>query len=106
MSFAVDRLLHGKTLPWSSGAVEAGEVRVLDLGFRWGSCGQGGAVNFHWAVILLPPRIVDYVIVHELVHLHERNHTPEFWRRVERAMPDFELRKAWLAQRGGSHLAL
>jgi hypothetical protein len=86
--------------------VEAGEVRVLDLGFRWGSCGRGGAVNFHWAVILLPPRIVDYLIVHELVHLHERHHTPEFWRRVERAMPDYERRKAWLAQRGGSHLAL
>ena len=68
-------------------------VRVLDLGFRWGSCGAGGALNFHWAVILLPPRIVDYVIVHELAHLHERHHTPAFWRRVERAMPDYERRK-------------
>ncbi len=85
---------------------QVAEVRVLDLGFRWGSCGQGGTVNFHWAVILLPPRIVDYVIVHELVHLHEQHHTPEFWRRLERAMPDFERRKAWLARRGGSHLGL
>ncbi|MCP4571823.1 MAG: M48 family metallopeptidase [bacterium] len=85
--------------------VRVAEVRVLDLGFRWGSCGKG-TVNFHWAVILLPPRIVDYVIVHELVHLHEQHHTPEFWRRVERAMPDYERRKAWLAYRGGSHLAL
>ncbi len=86
--------------------VQVANVRVLDLGFRWGSCGHGGTVNFHWAVILLPPRIVDYVIVHELVHLHERHHSPEFWRRLERAMPDYERRKAWLARRGGSHLGL
>ncbi len=83
---------------------EVGTVRVLDLGYRWGSCGAAGTVNFHWAAILLPPRIVDYVIVHELVHLHEKHHTPEFWRRVERAMPDFERRKKWLAERGGAYL--
>ena len=84
---------------------EVSAVRVLDLGFRWGSWGKGGVVNFHWASILLPPRIVDYVIVHELVHFHEQHHTPEFWLRIERAMPDYERRKAWLARRGGSHLA-
>lgn len=73
---------------------------VRDLGFRWGSCGQAGGVNFHWATILLPPAMIDYVIAHELAHLVEPNHTPEFWLRVERAMPDFEHRKAWLAAHG------
>ena len=77
------------------------DVRVQDLGFRWGSCGSRGNVNLHWATILLPPPIVDYILVHELVHLHERRHGPEFWRRVERILPDYQSRKRWLAENGG-----
>lgn len=75
-------------------------LRVQDLGYRWGSCGKGAWLYFHWKTILLPARIAEYVVVHETSHLHEPHHTPEFWRRVERAMPDFERRKAWLAERG------
>jgi predicted metal-dependent hydrolase len=75
-------------------------VRVQDLGYRWGSCGKGELLYFHWKTILLPARIAEYVVVHEMAHLHEPHHTPEFWRRVERAMPDFELRKTWLADHG------
>ncbi|KZC15248.1 metal-dependent hydrolase [Rhodanobacter sp. FW510-R12] len=75
-------------------------VRVQDLGYRWGSCGKGGRLYFHWKTILLPARIAEYVVVHEMAHLHEPHHTPEFWRRVERAMPDYELRKTWLAEHG------
>ena len=81
-------------------------VEVRDLGFRWGSCGQAGGVNFHWATILLPASIVDYVVVHELTHLVEANHTPEFWRRVARALPEYAQRKAWLAEHGGRHVVL
>ena len=86
--------------------VRSAGVDVRDLGYRWGSCGRSGTLNFHWRTVLFPPSIVDYVLVHELVHLHERNHTPEFWARVERAMPDYSRRKAWLAERGNqvSHL--
>lgn len=73
-------------------------VVVQDLGFRWGSCGKNERVNFHWKTILLPPRIVDYVVVHELTHLVEAHHTPQFWSRVERAMPDFAARKQWLLE--------
>jgi predicted metal-dependent hydrolase len=75
-------------------------VRVRDLGYRWGSCGKGEVLYFHWKTILLPARIAEYVVVHEMAHLHEPHHTPEFWRRVERAMADFERRKAWLVERG------
>ena len=82
------------------------DLKLRDLGYRWGSCTQGGTLNFHWAVILLPANVVDYVIVHELAHLHEPNHTPEFWGRVERAMPDYEQRKLWLAERGGEYVVL
>ena len=81
--------------------VEPSGVIVQDLGYRWGSCGKGGKLYFHWRSILLPPRIVEYIVVHELVHLREPHHTPEFWTRVERAMPDFAQRKQWLAERAG-----
>ncbi|WP_395787231.1 M48 family metallopeptidase [Aquimonas sp.] len=75
-------------------------LKVQDLGYRWGSCGKGGWLYFHWKAILLPPRIAEYVVVHELAHLHQRHHAPEFWQRVERALPDFERRKIWLAEHG------
>lgn len=80
--------------------VRPGSVAVQDLGFRWGSCGKGGKLYFHWRSILLPARIVEYIVVHELAHLQEPHHTPEFWARVERAMPDYEQRKQWLAEHG------
>jgi predicted metal-dependent hydrolase len=75
-------------------------VQVQDLGYRWGSCGKGDWLYFHWKTILLPPRIAEYVVVHEMAHLHEPHHTPEFWRRVERVLADFERRKEWLQLHG------
>lgn len=77
-------------------------VMVQDLGYRWGSCGKGNLLYFHWKTILLPARIAEYVVVHEIAHLHDAHHTPEFWRRVERALPDYELRKNWLSRNGVS----
>lgn len=81
-------------------------IEVPDLGFRWGSCGKGFVVNFHRATILRPPSDVDYVIVHGLAHLKEPNHTLEFWRRVEQAMPDFEQRKSWIAAEAGDLVSI
>ncbi|KFN50583.1 M48 family metallopeptidase [Arenimonas composti] len=75
-------------------------VKVQDLGYRWGSCGKGDWLWFHWKTILLPARIAEYVVVHEIAHLHEPHHTQAFWLRVERAMPDYVQRKAWLAEHG------
>jgi hypothetical protein len=83
--------------------VKPAVVTVQDLGFRWGSCGKGGRLHFHWRSVLLPPPVIEYIVVHELVHLIEPHHTPAFWTRVERAMPDFAARRLWLAERG--HLA-
>jgi predicted metal-dependent hydrolase len=81
-------------------------VETRDLGYRWGSCGMRGNLNFHWACILLPPAIVDYVIVHELAHLIESNHTLNFWRIIGRILPDYEQRKRWLAVNGSKHVLL
>ena len=77
-------------------------VRVQDLGYRWGSCGKGELLYFHWKTVLLPARIAEYVVVHEMAHLREPHHTPEFWRRVERALPNYELCKNWLSRNGTS----
>ena len=79
--------------------VAPADVRVQDLGYRWGPCGKGNRVYFHWKTILLPRPIAEYVVVHELVHLHEPHHTLAFWRRMERVMPDYERRKKMLLLR-------
>src|SRR6266540_654271 len=74
--------------------VEPGPVRVQDLGYRWGSCGER-ALNFHWRTLQLPPRILDYVVLHELIHVLEPRHDSAFWQKAERAMPDYAARKEW-----------
>lgn len=79
-------------------------IEIRDLGHRWGSCGARRVLNFHWATVLLPPSAIEYVIVHELAHLQEQHHTPAFWRIVERVMPEYEVRKKWLGERGGEYV--
>src|SRR6266496_299129 len=88
-------------MPWAARmrAAEVG-VRVTGLGYRWGSTRGADRINIHWATLQLRPSAIDYVLVHELAHLHEPNHTQAFWDRVERAMPDYELWKTKLAQVG------
>lgn len=80
--------------------VEPAGVRVQDLGYRWGSCGKGAWLYFHWKTILLPRPIAEYVAIHELAHLHVPHHTPAFWRRIERVLPDCQKRRVWLAAHG------
>ncbi len=83
------------------GAAPTG-VQVRDLGYRWGSCSAAGVLYFHWRTILLPPRVAEYVVVHELVHLLEAHHATAFWKRVERALPDHALHKRWLDEHGAA----
>ena len=95
--------LAGKVREYSA-RMEVGPsgVRVQDLGYRWGSCGKGDLLYFHWKTILLPRPIAEYVAVHELAHLHVPHHTPAFWKRLERVFPDYERRRVWLAEHGMS----
>ena len=87
--------------PWAHRmGVAPTTIEVRDLGYRWGSLGKNDRINFHWATIQLPPTLVDYVIVHELAHIHEPNHTPDFWVRVERALPKYPDAKSELARMG------
>ena len=69
--------------------VAAARVDVRDLGYRWGSCGKNGVIYFNWKLLQLPARIIDYVIAHELAHLLEPHHGAEFWRILDRSLPDW-----------------
>ncbi len=77
-------------------------IRVQSLGYRWGSCGRNNVLYFHWRIMLLPAPIIDYIVVHELVHLHEHNHKAAFWQLIEQTMPDYLERKRWLAENGNN----
>jgi predicted metal-dependent hydrolase len=79
-------------------------IEVRDLGFRWGSCGKNGILYFNWKVLQLPVRLLDYVIVHELIHLREGHHGPTFWSALSSAMPDCKKRKDALAGRAKEYL--
>ncbi len=80
--------------------VEVRRVQVMDLGFRWASCSDAGRLNFHWRTILLPPDLVEYLVLHELCHLIEHNHTLRFWSLVRRADRGFEHKERWLKENG------
>jgi len=80
--------------------VEVRRVAVMDLGYRWASCSDIGRLNFHWRTILLPPEIIEYLVLHELCHLLEHNHTGRFWSLVRRADRDFEHKERWLKENG------
>jgi len=80
------------------------KINIQDLGFRWGSCGKHDVVYFNWKILQLPPKLVDYIIMHELIHLTERNHSHSFWSALTRAMPDWKRRKDALAVRAKEYL--
>lgn len=77
------------------GVTPAG-VRVRTFRSRWGSCDQRGQVVFNWPIIKAPHPVVDYVVIHELAHLVQANHSKAFWQLVERHCPDFALHRTWL----------
>ena len=73
-------------------------IRITDARQRWGSCSSDGGINFSWRLIQAPLEIVDYVIVHELVHLKQHDHSKKFWAKVKEIMPDYERRREWLRE--------
>ncbi len=81
------------------------DIRVRDLGFRWASCGRTGVLSFHWKLLQLPVRLVDYIIVHELTHMLHPHHDAGFWACVDRALPDWRERKEQLAENAALYLS-
>ncbi|TKA12087.1 YgjP family zinc-dependent metalloprotease [Actinacidiphila oryziradicis] len=96
-----DAWLRPRVKSWAERLrVEPGAIEVADLGHKWGSATAGRLVRIHWAALQLSPSLVDYVLAHELAHLREAHHGPDFWQLLARVMPDYDERKQELAQRG------
>jgi len=77
-------------------------IKIKALKSRWGSCGIHDDVNLNWLLILAPVEVFEYVVVHELCHIQERNHSAAFWRLVDRYCPDYKQNRDWLKQHGSS----
>jgi hypothetical protein len=90
-------LIHERLTHWSAFYnLTYNRVAIRDQGTRWGSCSKKGNLNFNYRLAFLKGELLDYVIVHELCHLLEFNHGPDFWNHVERAIPDYRERRAEL----------
>ena len=71
-------------------------IRISDARKRWGSCTHKGGLNFSWRLVQAPPEVLDYVVVHELVHIGQPDHSKKFWGKVRKIIPDYECRRKWL----------
>jgi len=78
--------------------VQPTAMRITGATTRWGSCSSKGSVNFSWRLMLCDDDVIDYVVVHELAHLREMNHSPRFWAIVAGVLPDYKRRKAKLSK--------
>ena len=83
--------------------VTYGRIAIKNNRTRWGSCISLGNLNFHWKLVLMPPAILDYVVVHELAHRKEMNHSSRFWAEVEKILPDYRERRKWLKEHGNEY---
>lgn len=75
-------------------------LSIRDQKSRWGSCSSRGTLSFNYRLIFAPPRVLDYVVVHELCHLTHMNHSKNFWNLVAQVMPDYKQHKKWLREHG------
>ena len=80
--------------------VSYGRIAIREQKTCWGSCSSKKNLNFNWKLILMPSEIMEYVVVHELAHLLEMNHSKQFWKIVERYIPDYKTRRKWLKENG------
>ncbi len=98
------RILAAKELPPRLLALAAAHqltvyrVTVRDQKSRWGSCSRKRTISLNWRLIQTPPHVRDYILLHELMHLREMNHSARFWREVERVCPDYLIAERWLKQ--------
>jgi predicted metal-dependent hydrolase len=84
--------------------LEPGPVVLKDWKRRWGECHPDGTLKFNWRLIMLPPEVIDYVVVHELAHLKFSGHNPRFWGQVAAVLPDYADRRRWLNRAGAPFL--
>jgi len=75
-------------------------AKLSNASTRWGSCGPNNTLNFSWRLVMAPPEVLNYVVVHELCHTVHHDHTAAFWQKVAKVMPDYEVHKHWLKENG------
>jgi predicted metal-dependent hydrolase len=84
--------------------VTYGRITIRNQRSKWGSCSSKGNLNFNCLLMLCPPEVRDYIVVHELCHRKQMNHSPAFWAEVARVLPEYKSREAWLKANGPSIL--
>ncbi len=77
-------------------------LRIKTQKSRWGSCGPDNDINLNWLLMLTPPQVLEYVVVHELCHIRHKNHSAEFWSLVAQHLPEYQQQRRWLKQHGSS----
>lgn len=82
--------------------VSYGRITIRAQHSRWGSCSSNGNLNFNCLLALVPPEVLDYVVVHELCHRKQLNHSPAFWQEVEAVLPDYRIYRNWLKTDGSA----
>lgn len=82
--------------------VDYGKITIRNQVSRWGSCSAKGNLNFNCLLMLTPSDVIDYVVVHELCHRKEMNHSPQFWNEVEKVLPNYKSSRKWLKDNGGA----
>jgi len=80
--------------------VKRRRININSAKYTWGSCTPAGTLNFNWRIVKAPPEVMDYIVVHELAHLREHNHSAEFWNIVAVQLPQYEDAKQWLKFNG------
>lgn len=92
MAFAAKRIAHFN----AHYGFAVKRLTIRNSKTRWGSCSRGGSISLSWTIVRLPPNLADYIVVHELCHLKEFNHSPRFWKLVSETIPDYKERKKLL----------
>ena len=86
--------------------VTYGKITIRNQKTRWGSCSSKGNLNFNCLLMLAPPEVLDYVVVHELCHRKQMNHSKAFWLEVEKVLPDYKEARKWLKEEGSQMITL
>ncbi len=90
-------LVHARLIHWNQFySLEYKRIAIRNQRSRWGSCSTKQNLNFNYRIVFLPLELVDYIVVHELCHLVEFNHSPAFWNQMAKVMPDYHERKLQL----------